>query len=120
MNRNQNFTQTSIKFSHVLTFLPYFNPESNNRCENHNTKYSHGDFHTVSADAPHFNTMLVSGDMQVVGEFKFVEIEKNNVNFFSVAGVLSSSFFSSRALYLFSIDFQSSILFLIFPLQLAL
>lgn len=30
---------------------------------------------TVSADAPHFNTMLVSGDMQVVGEFEFEIIE---------------------------------------------
>lgn len=25
--------------------------------------------HVVSADAPHFNTMLVSGDMQVVGKW---------------------------------------------------
>lgn len=32
---------------------------------------------TVSADAPHFNTMLVSGDMQVVGESKFIGVAKS-------------------------------------------
>lgn len=32
--------------------------------------------HAVSADAPHFNTMIVSGDMQVVGKLEWTEVEQ--------------------------------------------
>jgi hypothetical protein len=33
--------------------------------------------YVVSADAPHFNTMIVSGDMQVVGKLKSLEWKSN-------------------------------------------